>query len=229
VTTEATATADAGNTTTTAAPAATTDSNTATAAATEAGTVLTAQQPAAAAATEGTTATTEAPAATTEAQKTETPAAKAPEKYEFKAPEGQALAPEVMTEFSKVAKEMDLSQDQAQKLVDSVAPQMMQAQLAAFEKQKSEWTESAKSDKEFGGEKLNENLGVARKALETFGTPELTKLLNDTGLGNHPEIIRAFYKAGKQISPATFVQGGKAQTSLNSTAASKLYPDMPSS
>lgn len=228
MTTEATATADAGNTTTTAAPAATTDSSTATAAATEASTVLTAQQPAAAA-TEGTPATPETPAATTEAAEPDTPAAKAPEKYEFKAPEGQTLAPEVMTEFSKVAKEMDLSQEQAQKLVDSVAPQMLQAQKAAFDKQVSEWTESAKTDKEFGGEKLSENLSVAKKALETFGTPELTKLLNDTGLGNHPEIIRAFYKAGKQISPATFVNGGKAPSTLNSTAASKLYPDMPSS
>jgi hypothetical protein len=222
VTTEATATADAGNTTTTAAPAAatTTDSSTVLTATTEA--------PAAAAATtvaEGTTAATEA---TTEAPKTEAPAVKAPEKYDFKAPEGQALAPEVMSEFSKVAKEMDLSQDQAQKLVDSVAPQMLQAQKAVFDKQVSDWTEAAKTDKEFGGEKLNENLAVAKKALETFGTPELTKLLNDTGLGNNPEIIRAFYKAGKQISSASFVSGNKAPVSTNASAASKLYPDMPS-
>lgn len=218
MTTEATATADAGNTTTTAASAATTDSSTATAAATEAATT------ALTAATEGATVP---PAAIAEPVKTEPAASKAPEKYEFKAQEGQTLAPEVMSEFSKVAKEMDLSQDQAQKLVDSVAPQMLQAQQALHAKQVADWTESAKTDKEFGGEKLSENLAVAKKALDTFGTPELTKLLNDTGLGNHPEIIRAFYKAGKQISQGAFVSGSQAPVSQNATAASKLYPDMP--
>jgi hypothetical protein len=66
---------------------------------------------------------------------------------------------------------------------------------------------SSKTDQEFGGEKLSENLSVAKKALDAFGTPELRKLLDDSGLGNHPEVIRMMYRAGKAISEDRFVGG----------------------
>src|SRR5882672_5288525 len=47
------------------------------------------------------------------------PASGAPEKYsDFKLPEGLELSPEVVTEVSGLFKEMNLSQTQAQKLVD---------------------------------------------------------------------------------------------------------------
>lgn len=147
----------------------------------------------------------------------------APEKYEFKAPEGSELNPEVMTKFEGVAKELGLTQEAAQKVVDAMGPQIAAVHAAKFEAVKAEWTESARADKEFGGEKLAENLAVAKKALDAFGTPELRTLLNDTGLGNHPEIIRAFFKAGQKISGPNFVAGGATATGGASTAAT-LYP-----
>lgn len=159
---------------------------------------------------------------------TEPPAApeapKAPEKYDFKAPEGSELNPEVMGKFEGVARELGLSQEAAQKVVDAMGPQIVAAQQAQFDAVKAQWTESAKTDKEFGGAKLNENLAVAKKALDAFGTPELRTLLNDTGLGNHPEIIRAFYKAGQKISSANFVPGGGG-ASPSRDHASALYPN----
>ena len=103
---------------------------------------------------------------------------------------------------------------------------MLAVQKAAHDKLVTEWTDAAKTDKEFGGDKLNENLAVAKKALETFGTPELTKLLNDTGLGNNPEVIRMLFRAGTKISQGSFVQGSQAPQSQNANAANKLYPDM---
>lgn len=147
-----------------------------------------------------------------------------PEKYEFKAPEGTQLNPEVIGKFEGVAKELGLSQEAAQKVVDAMAPQLAAAQAAQFETVKTEWADSARTDKEFGGDKLNENLAVAKKALDTFGTPELRTLLNDTGLGNHPEIIRAFYRAGQKISGSNFVPGGAAGATPASAAAT-LYPN----
>lgn len=70
---------------------------------------------------------------------------------------------------------------------------------------KSEWIEQSKVDKEFGGDKLKENLAVANKALKAFGSPELVALFEQSGLGDHPEIIRVFYRAGKTISEDHFV------------------------
>jgi hypothetical protein len=146
-----------------------------------------------------------------------------PEKYEFTPPEGTQLNPEVISKFEGVARELGLSQDAAQKVVDAMAPQLAAAQTAQFESIKTGWADSARTDKEFGGDKLPENLAVAKKALDTFGTPELRTLLNDTGLGNHPEIIRAFYRAGQKISGSNFVPGG-ASSSSDKSAAAVLYP-----
>jgi len=148
---------------------------------------------------------------------------------DFVAPEGVTLDTEAATEFKTVAKELGLKQENAQKVFD-VGVKLMQrweAKQAEVMKATNEaWIESTKTDKEFGGETLNENLAVAKKALDTFGTPELRTLLNQSGLGNHPEIIRAFYRAGKAISEDRFVSGnrGPAKTGERDYAKS-LYPN----
>lgn len=129
----------------------------------------------------------------------------APEKYEFKAQDGQEFDAGIITAFSEVAKELNLSQDAAQKVLDKVAPVIQTRQSEQVETIRNEWVEQSKTDKEFGGEKLSENLSVAKKALDNFGSPELRALLNESGLGNHPEVIRFMFKAGKAISEDTFV------------------------
>ena len=147
----------------------------------------------------------------------------APESYEFKAPEGKEFSPEVLGAFSEAAKELDLSQEAAQAMLDKIAPAFAQRQAEAIETARTQWATDSRSDKEFGGDKLDENLATAKKALDKFGTPELRTLLNESGLGNHPEIIRAFYRAGKAISEDTFV-GGKA-TAAGADDARSLYPN----
>lgn len=169
-----------------------------------------------------------APAATVPAAaptSTEAPQSTAPEKYDFASAEGK-VQPAVLAKFEGVARELGMSQEAAMKLIDTVAPEMQAAVKANHDATVSQWLESAKADKEFGGEKLGENLAIAKKALETFGSPELTKMLDDTGLGNHPELIRAFYRAGQKISSGTFVPSGGSTVSGKTSAASKLYPNM---
>ena len=151
-----------------------------------------------------------APAVAEEA-KAPAEAAKAPEAYEFKVPEGRTFDPEVMTAYSQVAKELNLSQEAAQRLLDAVGPKMAERQMAQVEAVRNGWAESSKTDREFGGEKLSENLSVAKKALDQFGTTELRALLNESGLGNHPEVIRFMYRAGKAISEDRMVTGAAAQ------------------
>lgn len=145
----------------------------------------------------------------------------APESYEFKAPEGTQFDDAVIGAFSEVAKELNLPQDQAQKVLDKMAPVMQARQLEQFQAARVEWAEAAKTDKEFGGENLAENLGVAKKALDTLATPELRTLLDESGLGNHPEVIRVFYRAGKAISEDHFVSGQGGKT--NQGDARRLY------
>jgi len=153
----------------------------------------------------------DAPSAEESADDAKDPNRGAPETYEFKAPEDQEFDPDVLKAYGEVARELDLSQEAAQKVLDKVAPALAEQQTKYVQEVAKQWRDASVSDKEFGGEKLNENLAVAKKALDTFGTPELRALLDQSGLGSHPELIRAFYRAGKSISEDTFVAGGNTK------------------
>ena len=142
----------------------------------------------------------------------------APEKYEFNdkvADAPEVLDPDVLTAFGEVAKELDLPQKAAQKVLDKVAPVIQARQAEQVEKARVEWAEDSKSDEEFGGETFNANLEVAKTALNAFGTDPFKQLLSESGLGNHPEVIRFMYRAGKAISEDAYVgnsQGADAKS-----------------
>lgn len=151
----------------------------------------------------------------------------APEQYEdFAAPEGVQLDVEIVGDLKTIAKELNLSQKDAQRVAD-LGPKLMQKlqgrQAEAFAQVRQTWADDAKADKEIGGEAFDENLGVAKKALESFGTPELRTLFNESGIGNHPEVIRFMVRAGKAISSDTFVAGERRGSGAQRDLASNLY------
>ncbi|MGF8726179.1 peptidase, partial [Klebsiella pneumoniae] len=73
--------------------------------------------------------------------------------------------------------------------------------------QVEQWAADTKADKEIGGDKLTVSVGHAQKALDTFASKEFREFLDSTGLGNHPEMVRAFAKVGKLMSEDSFVTG----------------------
>ena len=97
---------------------------------------------------------------------------------------------------------------------------MQQRQAEAWQKQTEGWAETVKADKEIGGDKLTSNLSAAQRALAQFGTPELKEYLEGTGLGNHPELVKAFVKVGKAMSEDGVVTG---KESGQRSAAEVLY------
>lgn len=137
----------------------------------------------------------------------------APEKYDFKFDEGRTVDAGILDVYSEVAKELNLTQDAAQKMLSKIAPVIEGQQLQRIEAVKNEWTQASVTDKEFGGDKLQENLQVAEKALSQFGTDQLRALLKQSGLANNPEVIRFMYRAGRQLSEDTVVSGNKGQRS----------------
>lgn len=157
---------------------------------------------------------TRAPAQPAEAK------AGAPETYEFKAPEGGEFDQQVIGAFSEVARELDLPQDAAQKVLDKMGPVLQARHDEQLSAAREEWASATKADKEIGGDKLGENLAYAKQAREAFTTPEFRDLLEKSGLGNHPEVIRVFVKVGKAISEDGFVTGGGKAASAD---ARRLY------
>lgn len=134
----------------------------------------------------------------------------APEAYELKPLEGQEFDGEFLKVYEETARELNLTNESAQKMIDKLSPVIQQQQQARIEAVRTEWAETSKADREFGGDKLRENLGVAKQALDKFGSDDFKKFINETGLGNHPEVIRFFYRAGKELTQDTFV-GGHAE------------------
>ena len=155
------------------------------------------------------------------------PKAGAPEVYEFKAAEGQTFDPEFVKSYSEVARELNLTQEAAQTMIDKVGPVLAKQQQAQIAQVRNDWAEASKVDAEFGGTKFNENLAIAKQSIDKFATPEFKQMLDDTGLGNHPEWIRYCYRVSKAFSPDNFEgghkEGGAAPNDFNSMA-SRLYP-----
>jgi len=168
------------------------------------------------------TQTEPAPTEAKDAQKTDAPAEKPADEvdYTFELPEGVELDAESMDEFKAMAKELKLPKDAAQKMVD-LAAKREQARIDAHAKTVADWAESVKADKEIGGDKLAANLAVARKALE-LAPPEMKDLLNASGLGNHPAIVKWAFAVGKALSEDNFVPAGKP-VEASGSMASRLY------
>lgn len=147
----------------------------------------------------------------------------APEKYEFQAGEGVELDAEALKDFEPVARDLNLTNEQAQKLVDAypkILAGVQQRQTEAWQAQTEQWAADVKADKEVGGDKLTANLSAAQRALDQFGTPELREYLDGTGLGNHPELVKAFIKVGKAMSEDGVITG---KESGQRSAAEVLY------
>lgn len=152
----------------------------------------------------------------------------APENYEdFTLPEGVVVNESLMSDFQGVAKDLNLTQEQAQKLVDLQTREIAKSAEAAQERWdnlKTEWADTAKSDEEFGGQNFDANVGLAKQALDQFGTPELKEALEVTGTGSHPEIIRFFYRVGKTLQEAKMLTG--SAPTQQKTAAEKIFTTM---
>jgi len=174
----------------------------------------------AAATTETTQAAT--PQATSEAQ----PAAPAvPEKYELKLPEGSTLDQSAIDRVSAYAKEMKLSQDMAQAVldrehlaVDSYA-KALDSQFAAV---KEEWKQNGFKDKEIGGDAYRENAELAKRVVAKYASEEFAKILDESGYGNHPELIRTFLRIGKAMAEDKLVMPG-AQAGGKKSAEELFY------
>lgn len=197
-----------------------------------AATLLTSTETAATTTQPGETQTTQPEAEgekTAEEKTAETKLEGAPETYEFKAPEGASYDAAVLEPFSAAAKKANLTQDAAQMLLDDMAPVIAARQQAQVDEIRTGWLTATKTDKEFGGEQLPQNMAVAKKALDQFdplpsgatSTP-LRRLLEDTGFGNHPDVIRLLYRAGKALSEDKFVAGSPAPVG-EADRAKRLY------
>lgn len=153
----------------------------------------------------------------------------APDKYEFKAPEGVTLDSEGVQKLSAIAKELNLSQVKAQKFADLAAEHTVKVQKQFAEMQTKAWTEARekwvseiKSDKEVGGANFDQSRDLALRAIAKFGAPGLAEILN-SGWGDHPALFKTFAKIGQALGEDRAIDG--AAVGRDADAAKVLYPN----
>lgn len=124
----------------------------------------------------------------------------APEgEYEtFVLPDGMAADDQLMGEFTPLAKELNLSQKGAQRLVD-MHLKSLNRQREVWAEHVSSLREQARKDPEIGGANYEANRRVAISAIKQFGDAELTSVLTQYGVGSHPAMIRFCHRIGKAM------------------------------
>lgn len=149
--------------------------------------------------------------------------------YNLKLPDGSMLPPSTVEEISSFAKENGLSNEAAQKLIDRENEKM-----SMFFTQKREslkpivegWLKSAEKDPIIGGKDGSEfkaNIGLAKRALDKANVPGLKEVLDKSGLGNHPDMIKFCMFWGKTVMANDKIEMGSPTTKTKKSIEEKLY------
>lgn len=150
----------------------------------------------------------------------------APEVYEdFTLPEGMELDKAAMELFVPLAKEFDLSQEQAQKLIDFDTKRdaaRAEAQQAQWDTQNDTWRDEAKADSEFGGANLQASLANVKRVMDKFADDQVRDIIEDSGVGNRLPMLRMLDKIGKAMGEDK-ITTGLANTAGKKSTAELLY------
>ena len=125
-----------------------------------------------------------------------------PDGYQLTPVEGQerlAISPESMTGFRAEAHRLGLSQRQADGLMQFYLKEQIGALDGYEQRTAGEQAQGLESLKQEWGGAYEEKIGFAREAAQAFGDDSLVALLDDTGYGNHPVIIKTFEKIGRAM------------------------------
>lgn len=170
----------------------------------------------------------EAAAAAEAKKKEEAAAAPPPKKPEFslKIPEDSLLHEEAIERAASFAKEQGLSNEQAQKLLDRESAAITDYIERVKNEASSEWMELSKADSEVGGDNLDKSVEISKRVIDKYGSQKFKDALVETGLGNHPELLRIFTKIGKAMDEDKLIlpSGHASDAPKQKTPEEVFYP-----
>jgi hypothetical protein len=161
----------------------------------------------------------------------------APEAYDtaaFKMPEGIEFDTEGFAAVEPVLRDLNLSQDQAGKLMSAYAEKIvpmieartLKAQDDAAAELRANLARDLQADPEVGGKKLEESRSFAAKAIAHFipkadERSEFSTFLNESGLGNDRFLMRIVSGAGRVLAEASTPAAETSSAPL--TESEKFY------
>jgi hypothetical protein len=179
-------------------------------------------------------AATDPSAAATPAPAAPPPVNLTPERYDLTL-EGFSIDPALVQNADPVLRDIGLSNDAANKLLPVARDIMARTQESlvrqigeAAAAQKKSWHDAFVSDPEIGGSRRTETEHLAAKALDAMGYAQghpFRQALDNSGFGNHPDMIRAFRRLGELVGE----DGGFVRPTTASNRSrpvwERLYPN----
>lgn len=148
--------------------------------------------------------------------------------YTLTAPEGYPISEGALKGLNEVCKSANLNEEQAKAVMAYMQgnyTSFVAQQQEAMQAQAKAWIGEFQADKEFGGDKFNASLADAQRALATFdegGT--VSKMLEETGYGNNPEVLRIFARVGRALGEDKLI--GKGGGAEQKPLEDRMYPNM---
>ena len=137
-------------------------------------------------------------------------------------PENSLLGPETLAAMKQTACEVNLPLSALQKWI-SLEQTRLQTWVQHTEQAQCEQRQNwARQTQAQFGPHWQEEVSKAVRAADVFGGPELRQLLEETGLGNHPVIVRTFHTVAARISEDV-APGGAPSASADKTFTQALY------
>ena len=131
--------------------------------------------------------------------------------------------------FKDAVHKIGLTQDQATNMLQL---------YAAVENEQSKASDKANADfavesqielKREWGVDYDSKIDMAQRAFAQFATPEFSKIMDETGIGNHPELLKAFSKVGEAMGDDKLVVGSGRAVGMSPQQAKEeiesLYRD----
>lgn len=155
----------------------------------------------------------------------------APESYgDFTVPDGWEVDSTHLDMAKPVFKEMGLTQEQAQKVVD-LQVQITESQQKQWVETRKSWSDEVRSDPDVGGDKLESNILAVReligRAVSKEDAADLWSYFRETGAGNYPPLFRLLTKLANATGEDSFAgpgrQGGKSE---EQEFLDSMYPTM---
>ncbi len=148
-----------------------------------------------------------------------------PEKYELKLAENSPLSAARLDAIAAEAKAKGLSNEAAQELVareEGVVSGYVKGLHETMAERQTQWIDTVKNDKEIGGDNFKEAVHYSNQFVKKFGSENLIKELELSGLGNHPEVVRMFSRAGRAMANDKRVNKG-VESKPEKSAAEIFY------
>lgn len=147
--------------------------------------------------------------------------------YQFEFASETVVDENLMQAFREFAAQNGMSLENAQQLAkfyEAHSHSMGNQQSRQWQEHESSMRCACQQDEEFGGVKFNENMRYANVAMKRFDDGKLMEILQQSGFGSHPEVVRFMYRVGKSLSEKDAVVGKSYQK--KPSVAELFYPSM---